>query len=278
VKTLIKLHIILLLRVFEIGKLFRNEGIDATHNPEFTSCEFYQAYAGLDDLFVTTQDILRDIVQAVTGGSTVTLQDGTVVDFAQDFQRIEIMPALAEKLGRPLPDPNDDASLPEYEEICNSLHLRVTAPATLPRCLDKLIGHFLEPLCVQPTFLTHHPNCLSPLAKSSSISPGLTQRFELFVGCQELCNAYEELNDPEEQRSRLQKQANMASAGDDEAQPPDEHFCTALSYGLPPTAGWGMGLDRLCMLLTGNMHIREVLLFPVYRPEQSDTDKTDVPV
>lgn len=256
-------------KVFEIGKLFRNEGVDPSHNPEFTSCEFYQAYANLDDLFKMTQDLLRSLLQSTTQGTTITSPKGTSLDFSVEFKRMEIMPSLEHHLQRTLPDPNSPASLPAYAELCESLGVKVAAPVTLARCLDKLIGHVLEPLCVQPTFLTHHPHVLSPLAKSSVSKPGMTQRFELFVDGKEIVNAYEELNDPEEQRQRFRDQ----SGEDEESQVPDEAFCTALGYGLPPTVGWGMGLDRFCMMLCGHSHIREVLLFPVMRPKEDITEK-----
>jgi lysyl-tRNA synthetase class 2 len=260
-------------RVFEIGKLFRNEGIDATHNPEFTSCEFYQAYADLADLFEMTETIIREMLMATVGTLEIALPDGSTVDFAPPFRRIDIMPALEAKLHTSLPDPNAEASLPEYHALCRHHGLEVSAPVTLARCIDKLIGEFLEPECVGPTFLIHHPECLGPLAKSSATRPGITQRFELFVNGRELVNAYEELNDPVEQRKRMQVQASLQAKGDNEAQPPDENFCNALSYGLPPTAGWGMGLDRMCMLLTGHTQIREVLLYPALKPEEEQREK-----
>lgn len=252
-------------KVFEIGKLFRNEGIDPSHNPEFTSCEFYQAYANLDDLYKMTQELLRSLLQNTVNSLTITPASGVAIDFSQEFARMEIMPSLEKHLQRQLPDPNCHDNLPFYAELCESLGVKVAAPVTLARCLDKLIGHVLEPLCIQPTFLTHHPQVLSPLATSSVTLPGMTQRFELFVDGKEIVNAYEELNDPDEQRQRFRDQ----SGEDEERQLPDEAFCQALSYGLPPTVGWGMGLDRFVMMMCGHSHIREVLLFPVMRPKDS---------
>ena len=200
-------------------------------------------------------------------------EDPVVIDFSTSFARLPVMPTLRRLLGRELPDPNAESSIPELLTICRDIGLEVSPPRTLAHVWDKLIGHVIEPLCIQPTFITDHPECLSPLAKSypsmvdgvASDKAGLTQRFELFVGGKELCNAYSELNDPAEQHRRLSLQAQAAAAGDEEALPNDADFVQALSYGLPPTAGWGLGIDRLAMLLTGQSHIREVLAFPVLR-------------
>jgi lysyl-tRNA synthetase class 2 len=275
-------------RVYEVGKVFRNEGADALHNPEFTICEFYQAYATYEDLMLATEALLAEIVRSVTGGSTririagrdkggasgvaasaqggahigsghVSAQpetDGVEVDFAEPFARLDIMTGLERELQTSLPDPNAADSAPRFLEICQALGLHVPKPHTTPRLIDKLVGHVLEPQCTKPTFLLHHPESMSPLAQSHPTRAGLTQRFELYIGGHEICNSYTELNDPREQRRRLALQLAARGQGDDEALPPDEDFCQALEYGLPPTAGWGMGIDRLVMLLTGRRSIR----------------------
>lgn len=252
-------------RVFEIGKQFRNEGIDQTHNPEFTTCEFYVAYADYNDLIGMTEGLLRGLVEKITGGSIVTYQ-GSKIDFSQPFRRFSLVKDLQIMGGFTLPS---DLSTPEanavLRRICADRHL-VCEPPTTARLLDKLVGEILEPLCVQPTFICDHPVVMSPLAKQSRFDPHLTERFELFIHGKEICNAYTELNDPQVQRERFRSQAANKAQGDQEAQIPDESFCTALEYGLPPTAGWGLGIDRLTMYLTDNVTIKEVLLFPMMKP------------
>lgn len=263
-------------KVYEIGKVFRNEGIDSTHNPEFTTCEFYEAYEDLDGLMNTTERLIRAILLETNGCLQLSLheenKDDRVIDFEPSFEKLDVMDTLAERIGEPLPDPNGENASKEYMDLYARHNLpQPSAPLTPPRLIDKLIGHLIEPTLIQPTFLLHHPVCLSPLAKSSPTNPEITRRFELFVAQREICNAYEELNEPEEQRMRLLKQQNLKQDGDTEAHPIDEHFCTALEYALPPTVGWGMGLDRLMMLISKKHHIREVMLFPVTRPQNSTT-------
>mmetsp|Transcript_27732 Transcript_27732/g.54612 ORF Transcript_27732/g.54612 Transcript_27732/m.54612 type:complete len:264 (+) Transcript_27732:793-1584(+) len=256
-------------KVFEVGKVFRNEGIDSTHNPEFTSCEFYQAFAGLGELKAITQDLLREVVTATTGSPRLfSPKHGVELDFSAEFPCLDVMEELTKEFGCVLPDPNDPASLPLLLALCEKAGVDVSPPITLPRVLDKMISVAIEPKCIQPTFIVHHPEVLSPLAKS--LPPprsACTARLELFVAGTEVCNAYEELNEPAEQLKRMAEQVNSVSRGDTETAPVDADFCRALSYGLPPTAGWGMGIDRLVMLLTAQSHIREVLLFPLVRPD-----------
>ncbi|KAG0001691.1 hypothetical protein BGZ79_004301 [Entomortierella chlamydospora] len=257
-------------RVYELGKQFRNEGIDADHNPEFTTCEFYQAYENLEGLFSMTEDMLQEMAKSVTGSTKVLTnisKDETVeLSFEKPFRRINIMENLEEKLGTALPDLEREP-VAELLEICKEHRVFVSTPHTVPRIMDKLISHFIEPKCVQPTFLWGHPIIMSPLAKDIKLESGRTVagRFELFVAGKEIVNAYEELNDPVQQRDRFTKQQNDKENGDEEAQPMDLAFCTALEYGLPPTAGWGMGVDRVCQILTGSSHIRDVLAFPTMR-------------
>ncbi|EGD75416.1 lysyl-tRNA synthetase [Salpingoeca rosetta] len=252
-------------RVFEIGKVFRNEGIDRTHNPEFTSCELYQAYAPFEELFDLTEHLLRHVVQAVTGGSLVLNVHGTPVDLSAPFQRLAFVDTIEKATGTRVVDAHTGnvLPLPALADLCEQHGISTDAPLTAASLLDRLAAHFIEPLCVQPTFVYGHPTCLSPLAKQSQTQAGISDRFELYIDGKEIVNAYNELNDPDEQRSRFREQEAERAAGDDEAQVPDEDFCRALEYGLPPTVGWGMGIDRLIMLLTDTGNIRDVIAFPM---------------
>jgi len=262
-------------RVYEIGRLFRNEGMDMTHNPEFTTCEFYWAYADYNDLMAFTEKMLSEMVFNICGTYKIKFHpDGKgenmpekEIDFTPPFARIPMIKGLEEALGAKFPD---DLSSDEANEFlkaqCKKIKLECKPPHTTARLIDKLVGELLESKCLNPTFICDHPKIMSPLAKDHRDSPGLTERFELFAHYQEMCNAYTELNDPVEQRARFQSQAKDKDAGDDEAMFVDEDFCKALEYGLPPTAGWGMGIDRLTMLLTDSNSIREVLLFPAMKP------------
>jgi lysyl-tRNA synthetase class 2 len=259
-------------RVYEIGRLFRNEGMDMTHNPEFTTCEFYWAYADYHDLMDFTEKLLSTMVYNICGAHKIKVHpegpDGPELemDFTPPFRRISMISGLEERLGVKFPDINSEAASGFLADLCKKHNVDCKPPHTTARLLDKLVGEFLESTCLSPTFICDHPKIMSPLAKDHREKPGLTERFELFANYHEMCNAYTELNDPVEQRARFQSQANAKDAGDDEAMFVDEDFCKALEYGLPPTAGWGMGIDRLCMLLTDSPSIREVLLFPAMRP------------
>ncbi|ORY98569.1 protein KARS-1, isoform c [Syncephalastrum racemosum] len=258
-------------RVYEIGKQFRNEGIDADHNPEFTTCEFYQAYGNLESLMTDTEDMLQGMVSSVLGTTSITCRTGDEVCFERPFMRINVMDHLERELGIPLDKVlrlPEEVATENLIAVCREQRVGLSGPLTIPRVLDKIISHYIEPLCVQPTFLYNPPVALSPLAKSSLDEKGreVAARFELFVGGKEIVNAYEELNNPEEQRVRFEQQMRERQQGDLEAPIPDVAFCEALEYGLPPTAGWGMGIDRVVQLLTGSTHIREVLAFPAMRP------------
>ncbi|EFO25270.2 lysyl-tRNA synthetase [Loa loa] len=272
-------------RVYEIGRVFRNEGIDQTHNPEFTSCEFYMAYADYEDLMKITEDMLARMVYYMHGTYKIQYHPNGIVenpvyevDFTPPFRKVNIYDGLQEKLGIQFP-PADTLDTDEANKFFDKLavenNVECPAPRTTARLLDKLIGEFLEPTFISPTFLTGHPQIMSPLAKWHRSIPGLTERFELFVVTKEIVNAYTELNDPLTQRLRFDEQAKQKQAGDDEAQNIDENYCTALEYGLPPTAGWGMGIDRLAMILTDSNNIKEVLFFPAMRPDEKGTNVLD---
>ncbi|OQE81412.1 hypothetical protein PENNAL_c0041G06430 [Penicillium nalgiovense] len=263
-------------RVFECGRQFRNEGIDLTHNPEFTTCEFYQAYADVYDLMETTEDLVSSLVKHVTGGYETVFhtQSGETynVNWKAPWRRVEMMPALEEACGEKFP-PGDQLHTAETNEflkrVLKKMNVDCSPPQTNARMLDKLVGEFIESTCINPTFITGHPQMMSPLAKKHRHITGLCERFEAFVCTKEITNAYTELNDPFDQRMRFEEQANQKEQGDDEAQMIDENFCQSLEYGLPPTGGWGMGIDRLVMFLTDNYSIKEVLTFPMMKEDKT---------
>lgn len=263
-------------RVYEIGRQFRNEGIDLTHNPEFTTCEFYMAYADYNDLISITETMLSGMVKSIHGSYKVKYQpDGpegeeVEIDFTPPFARVPMIASLEKALNVKFPpaDQLDSAEANQLlSQLCEKHEVECPPPRTTARLLDKLVGEFLEEKCINPTFILDHPQIMSPLSKYHRDIPGLTERFELFVMKKEICNAYTELNDPATQRERFEQQAKDRAAGDDETPPTDEAFCTALEYGLPPTAGWGLGVDRLTMFLTNSNNIKEVLLFPAMKPD-----------
>lgn len=261
-------------RVYEIGKQFRNEGIDLTHNPEFTTCEFYMAYADYNDLIELTETMLSGMVKELTGGYKIKYHANGVekppieIDFTPPFRKIDMIKELEAMAKLNIPkDLSSDEANKYLIDACAKYDVKCPPPQTTTRLLDKLVGHFLEETCVNPTFIINHPEIMSPLAKWHRSRPGLTERFELFVNKHEVCNAYTELNDPVVQRQRFEEQLKDRQSGDDEAMALDETFCTALEYGLPPTGGWGLGIDRLTMLLTDSQNIKEVLLFPAMKPQ-----------
>ncbi|KAG2455091.1 hypothetical protein HYH02_000911 [Chlamydomonas schloesseri] len=262
-------------RVYEIGRQFRNEGIDLTHNPEFTTCEFYQAYADYKDLLDLTEQMISQMVYEIKGSYKITYHpDGPEkpaieIDFSPPWRRISMVSGLEECLKVKLPaDLETEEARLLLVKLCEQHNVNCPAPQTTARLLDKLVGEFLEEQCVNPTFICDHPQLMSPLAKWHRELPNMTERFELFINKREVCNAYTELNDPLKQRELFGDQAKAKSQGDDEAMFVDEVFCTALEYGLPPTGGWGLGVDRMTMLLTDTNNIKEVLLFPAMKPEE----------
>ncbi|KAG2196181.1 hypothetical protein INT46_011802 [Mucor plumbeus] len=266
-------------RVYEIGRQFRNEGIDMTHNPEFTTCEFYMAYADMFDLMDMTEELVSGMVMKLFGKYQIQYHpqgpEGPAmdIDFTPPFKRIDMIETLEEKLDCKFP-PGDQLHTAETNKFLSDLlakhSIDCSEPRTNSRMLDKLVGEYLEVSCISPTFITGHPQMMSPLAKKHRSRPGLCERFEMFVATKEVCNAYTELNDPFDQRDRFAEQANQKAAGDDEAQLIDENFCQSLEFGLPPTGGWGMGIDRLAMFLTNSNNIKEVLLFPAMKPEENN--------
>ena len=267
-------------RVYELGRQFRNEGIDLTHNPEFTTCEYYEAYTDMYDVMNRTEELVEGMVKEVKGSlqTTFTTQTGEKYDvnWAKPWKRIEMIPALEEACGEQFP-PGDQMHTQETNDFLKRMlkktNTECTPPLTNARMLDKLVGEFIEETCINPTFITGHPQMMSPLAKYSRSQPGLCERFEAFVCKKEIINAYTELNDPFDQRLRFEEQARQKAAGDDEAQVLDEGFLNAMEYGLPPTGGWGMGIDRMVMFLTDNYSIKEILTFPFMKDEQQAGQK-----
>jgi lysyl-tRNA synthetase class 2 len=303
-------------RVYEIGKVFRNEGIDATHSPEFTSCELYQAHANYETMMDFTEDLLRTITKNITGKLSIKILPPGIngvdtpqefqrlnslqrdqfeannvkeIDFSQPFKRLDVIQTLRENGIELPPNYNDDESLPQLREICHQRGWTLKPPFTVARCLDTMISEIIEPMCIQPTYIINHPVALSPLAKRSSVNPMLTERFELFINSKEYANAYTELNIPSEQLDRFtaqqrQKTSLLKAAQDanddseqtakhnqdfidEEAHPVDLPYCEALQTALPPLAGWGLGIDRLVMLLSQQHNIRDVLFFPIMKPQ-----------
>ncbi|CAG9863335.1 unnamed protein product [Phyllotreta striolata] len=267
-------------RVYEIGRQFRNEGIDLTHNPEFTTCEFYMAYADYNDLMAITEELVSGMVHSIHGSYKIMYHpdgpegEAVEIDFTPPFKRLSIINVLEKELNVKIPT---DLTTGEAQKLLNDLcvkhNVECTPPRTANRLLDKLIGEFIEEKAINPTFIIEHPQVMSPLAKWHRSIPGLTERFELFVMKKEICNAYTELNDPVVQRERFEQQAALKAEGDDEVPLLDEDFCKALEFGLPPTGGWGMGIDRVAMFLTDNNNIKEVLLFPAMKPDDPNKNK-----
>ncbi|MES1913164.1 MAG: hypothetical protein MHM6MM_005380 [Cercozoa sp. M6MM] len=269
-------------RVYEIGRQFRNEGIDLTHNPEFTTCEFYWAYQDYEDLMQHTEQMLSTMVQQIKGTHLVDWHaDGPekpdskkTVNWSTPFRRISFLDGIVEGAKQLDPtfaipeDLNSEEARVYLAEKCEQFEIDCSPPQTTARLLDKLCEHFVESKCVDPTFITDHPAIMSPLAKHHRSKPQVTERFELFVLGKELCNAYTELNDPRVQQDRFEQQMLAKHAGDDEVPDIDFEFIRALEHGLPPTAGWGLGIDRLTMFLSDSNNIREVLLFPAMRPQE----------
>jgi lysyl-tRNA synthetase, class II len=251
-------------RVYEIGKDFRNEGMDRQHNPEFTMLECYQAYADYTDMMELTEALVRAAVQGARGGSnTVITGRNGPIDVAPAFRRSSYVELLRERTQLDILSASPD----DLAAACRRVGIEPDVRLGRPRLIDQLFGALVEPRIEQPTFVCDFPIELSPLAKPKRGEPRLAERFELFIDGMECANAFSELNDPDDQRLRFEAQAARRAAGDEEAQPVDDDFVRALEYGMPPTGGMGLGIDRLTMLVTGERSIRDVLLFPAMRPE-----------
>lgn len=250
-------------RVFEIARCFRNEGIDFSHNPEFTQVELYAAYLDYEDLMKMTERMLRFICERVLGSTTVH-HETTSISFSENLPRMTFRESLIKYAKLDINDYPDTQSLFARAQKDK---LEVTAQDHRGKILDEYFKTFARPKIVQPTFIIDHPIELSPLAKKKKDDPRYVERFQLVVANAELCNAFSELNDPDDQRSRFEQQEQYRSAGDDEAQRIDDDFIDALEHGMPPTAGLGMGIDRLTMILTNNHAIKEVIAFPTLRPK-----------
>ena len=248
--------------VYEMGKNFRNEGMDKTHNPEFTCMELYVSYKDLNWGMTFTEQMLEKICTAVNGKPEVEI-DGKVISFKAPFRRLPILEAIQEKTGYDLYPMTED----EIREVARTLGIEVDDTMGKGKLIDEIFGETCEGTFIQPTFITDYPVEMSPLTKMHRSKPGLTERFELMVNGKELANAYSELNDPIDQEQRFIDQMRLADKGDDEAMIIDHDFLRALQYGMPPTFGIGIGIDRLVMLLTGKFAIGEVMLFPQMKPE-----------
>ena len=248
--------------VYEMGKNFRNEGMDKTHNPEFTCMELYVSYKDLNWGMGFTEKMLEQICTAVNGKPEVEI-DGKVISFKAPFRRLPILDAIKEKTGYDLYPMTED----EIREVAKKLDIEVDEMMGKGKLIDEIFGETCEGTFIQPTFITDYPVEMSPLTKMHRSKPGLTERFELMVNGKELANAYSELNDPIDQEERFVEQMKLADKGDDEAMIIDQDFLRALQYGMPPTFGIGIGIDRLVMLLTGKFAIGEVMLFPQMKPE-----------
>ena len=255
--------------VYEMGKNFRNEGMDKTHNPEFTCMELYVSYKDLLWGMTFTENMLEQICTAVNGKPEVEI-DGNIISFKAPFRRLPILDAIKEKTGFDC----DGKTEEEIRAFCLSKGLDVDETMGKGKLIDELFGEFCEGTFIQPTFITDYPVEMSPLTKMHRSKPGLTERFELMVNGKELANAYSELNDPIDQEERFVEQMRLADKGDDEAMIIDHDFLRALQYGMPPTFGIGIGIDRLVMLLTGKFTIGEVMLFPQMKPEKKIPQST----
>jgi len=238
------------------------------------------AFADYNDLMTLTEEMVAGMVKEVTGSHKILYHANgpdappVPIDFTPPFRRIPMISGLEEALKVKLPqDLTTEETRQFLIKLCAEKGVECSPPQTTSRLLDKLVGEFIEVQCVNPTFICDHPEIMSPLAKYHRSQPGLTERFELFVNTREVCNAYTELNNPHVQRERFAQQAKDREHGDTEAQLIDENFCASLEYGLPPTAGWGMGIDRLTMMLSDHNNIKEVILFPAMKPNQDEQPK-----
>jgi lysyl-tRNA synthetase class 2 len=249
--------------VYEFSRNFRNEGMDRTHNPEFTCMEIYVAYKDYLWMMDFTEDLLAHVAVAVNGSSAVKIGEHDI-EFGKPYRRLPMLEAIREYAGVDISDKNEE----ELRRVCEQLHIETAPMMGKGKLIDAIFGGKCERHLIQPTFITDYPIELSPLTKRHRHNPALTERFELFVNGKEICNAYSELNDPIDQLERFKEQAKLKERGDDEAMFIDMDFVRALEYGMPPTSGMGVGIDRLVMMMTGAQSIQDVLLFPQMRPEK----------
>ena len=249
--------------VYEFSRNFRNEGMDRTHNPEFTCMEIYVSYKDYNWMMNFTEEMIERACMAVNGTTEVTVGDQQI-SFKRPFRRVRMADAIKEHTGYDI----ETMSEADLFEACKKLGIQVDETMGKGKLIDEMFGETCESLYVQPTFIYDYPKEMSPLTKKHRTNPDLTERFELFVNGKELANAYSELNDPIDQLDRFQQQMKLLERGDDEAMYIDYDFVRALEYGMPPTSGMGIGIDRLCMLLTNNVSIQDVLLFPQMKPEK----------
>lgn len=256
--------------VYEFGKMFRNEGMDRTHNPEFTSMEIYVAYKDYIWMMEMVEQLLEKVTQTIHGVTQVSV-GGKKIDFAGPYRRLTMFDSIKEYTGVDVSELDEEG----LRKVCAQLKIEVDASMGKGKLIDEIFGAKVEANLIQPTYITDYPIEMTPLAKKHRSKPGLVERFELFVNGKEIANAYSELNDPIDQRERFEEQLKLAARGDDEAMVMDEDFLRALEYGMPPTSGLGIGIDRLTMLLTDNSTIQEVLFFPQMRAEKKAVELTE---
>ena len=262
-------------RVYELGRVFRNEGIDNRHNPEFTSVEIYQAFADYRDMMDLTEEVVVKTAEKVLGTTKINYE-GTEIELASPWKRISMIDAVKEYAGKDFTNVTD---LEEARAMAKELNVEIEATWGIGKIINACFEEYVEDKLVQPTFITGHPKEISPLAKSNPENPEITDRFEAFIYGREICNGFTELNDPIDQRERFLKQVEERANGDEEANMMDEDFVTALEYGLPPTGGLGIGIDRLVMFLTDSSTIRDVLFFPTMKPLKGEQQHVEaVPV
>jgi lysyl-tRNA synthetase class 2 len=250
-------------RVYEIGRIFRNEGIDATHNPEFTMLEAYQAFADYADIMVLVEEVFAAVAVAATGDAKLSYQ-GRDIDLSPPYRRARMTELVSETLGHTI---TIDTDIDIVRDAADVAGVGYQETWSVSRLILELYEEVVEPVIVEPTFVTHQPIEVSPLSRRNPDDARLADRFELVIAGAEYANAFSELNDADDQRARFEEQMAARVAGDEDAHPIDEDYLLALEYGLPPTGGLGIGVDRLVMLLTDQPHIREVILFPTLRPE-----------
>ncbi|MFT4694154.1 MAG: lysyl-tRNA synthetase class 2 [Francisella sp.] len=251
-------------RVYEINRNFRNEGVSSRHNPEFTMLEFYMAYADYNDLMDLTEDMLSKLVQEVIGSTELEYGEYKI-NFAGKYERISMVDAIVKHSGNITKE--DLADFDKAKVIAESLKLKIESFYELGHLINEIFEEVAEHKLIQPTFITDYPAVVSPLARRQDGNPEFTDRFEFFIGAREIANGFSELNDAQDQAERFRKQVEAAASGDDEAMPYDKDYIRALEYGMPPTAGQGIGIDRLVMYLTNSQSIRDVILFPHMKPE-----------